>query len=263
MIHTDNNNRIDTERFQYALSLYNASKSHNNRAEPGSIGTLGEKSLHAVLKLYYEPDSSRHELPVGEHIADIVGEEGVIEIQTRRLSALKNKLKSLLEICRVTVVHPIITGKRIISVSGETGEVISVRKSPKHGTLYTEMREIYALREHLTEENLTLKLPLLTANEYRTYGVRTNRRKKQRTKRGEYISDIIPTDIIDEITLAQSSDYAILMPQGLPDAFGVRTFAEAAGTDEPSARMAINLLVRTGHLLHCGKEGNARIYSPT
>ena len=133
-----------------------------------SIGTLKEKSLHAVLKWYYEPDGSRHEIPVGDYIADIVGENGIIEIQTRGLSHLKPKLSGLLGLCRVTVVHPIIASRRIISVDGNTGEVISVRKSPKHETIYTEMRELYSLRGMLADSNLTLKFPILTADEYRT-----------------------------------------------------------------------------------------------
>lgn len=251
MITTDNNNRIYTERFCQALSIYKGQKARQapeSGEKAASIGTLGEKSLHAVLKLYYEPDDSRHEIKVGEHIADIVGEDGIIEIQTRNLSALKPKLNAFLSVCRVTVVHPIITSKRVISINGETGEIISMRKSPKHGTIYTEIREIYTLRELLTHENLTLKLPLLTADEYRTFGVKTKRRKKQRTRNGEYISDMLPTGIIDEITLAKSSDYAILMPEGLPDQFTTRQFASAASTDQSSARMAINLLIRTGQL---------------
>ena len=253
---TDRNYLFDTERFSHALSLYEEMRAKTERGSeyPGSaenadkapsIGVLGEKSLHAFLKLYYEPDPGRHEIKVGNHVADIVGEDGIMEIQTRHLSALKPKLNDFLGTCRVTVVHPVIASKRVISVNGDTGEVISVRKSPKHGTVYSQMREIYSLRELLTHENFTLRLPLLTADEYRTFGVRTNRRKKQRTRSGEYVSDMIPTGIIDEITLAESSDYTILLPEGLPREFTVREFAAAASTDEQSARMAVNLLIRT------------------
>lgn len=260
MITTDNSFSANKQKFNHALSVFKASKD----VEKGhSIGVLGEKSLHAVLKWYYEPDGSRHEIKVGEHIADIVGENGIIEIQTRGLSHLKPKLTALLDLCRVTVVHPIIVSKRIISVSDSTGEVISIRRSPRRGTIYSEMRELYALRELLAHKNLTLKLPMLTADEYRTFGVKTNRRKKQRTKKGEYISDIIPTDIIDEITLSQSPDYAILIPDGLPETFGVIEFADAAGTDAPSARMAINLLVKTEHAVSDGKDGRRRRFRLT
>ena len=232
---TDNINRIDKSRFSYALAVYQSSDASGAGR---SIGTLGEKSMHSVLKWYYEPDGSRHEQKVGDYVADIVGENGVTEIQTRGLAPLKGKLTALLELCRVTVVHPVIVSRRIVSVDGATGEVISVRKSPKHGSLYTEIRALYPLRELLSDGNLTLRLPLLTADEIRTFGVSTRRRKKQRTRRGEYVSDTVPTDIIDEITLAETSDYSILIPEGLPAIFGAKEFASAAGTDEDSARRA-------------------------
>lgn len=257
VIITDSTNRVDKERFFYACRTYKLTA--KDRSTP-SIGTLGEKSLHAVLKCYYEPDSSRHEIAVGNFVADIVGEDGIIEIQTRSLSHLKPKLAALLELCRVTVVHPIIVNKRVISIDDATGEVISVRKSPKHGSIYTEMRELYTLRELLPLDALTLKFPLLEADEYRTFGVKTGRRKKQRTRRGEYVSDMIPTDLLGEITLSAPSDYALLIPDGLPAEFGAAEFGAAAGTDPASARMAINLLTMMKLAEKTGKSGNRFIY---
>jgi hypothetical protein len=240
VIITNNTNRIDKQTFSYA---YNQYASLQDRRGGASIGTLSEKSLHAVLKLCYEPDTDRHEINVGSFVADIVGEDGIIEIQTRGLSRLKPKLAGLSELCRVTIVHPIIADKRIISLDGETGQVISIRKSPKHGTLFGAVRELYTLRNFLPGDRLTLRLPVLVADEYRTFGVKTNRRKKQRRRGEEYISDIIPTDIIDEIILRQSEDYAVFIPEGLPSPFSSSDFAAAAQTDVSSARMTINLLM--------------------
>ena len=51
--------------------------------EKKGIGTLGEKTLHAVLKHYFEPDSSFHEIRCGTFFADIFNAEGITEIQTR------------------------------------------------------------------------------------------------------------------------------------------------------------------------------------
>ena len=48
------------------------------------IGTLSEKTLHSVLKNYFEPFSENHEIKIGNYVADIVGENGIIEIQTRQ-----------------------------------------------------------------------------------------------------------------------------------------------------------------------------------
>ena len=46
--------------------------------EKSGIGTLGEKTLHAILKWYYEPDSSKHETRIGPFVADIVTDSGII-----------------------------------------------------------------------------------------------------------------------------------------------------------------------------------------
>ncbi len=47
---------------------------------PGGIGTLGEKTLHSVLKNYFEPDESRHEVKIANYVADIAAENSIIEI---------------------------------------------------------------------------------------------------------------------------------------------------------------------------------------
>lgn len=58
----------------------------------GGIGTLGEKTLHSVLKYYFEPDASRHEVKVGGFVADILTEDGIIE--TRRASLTSSETSS-------------------------------------------------------------------------------------------------------------------------------------------------------------------------
>ena len=67
-------------------------KSHNDKG----IGTLSEKTLHAVLKMYYEPDEDNHEVAIDGYYADIYNEHGIIEIQTRQLNKLRDKLSVFL-----------------------------------------------------------------------------------------------------------------------------------------------------------------------
>lgn len=240
-----------------ALRAYDSCGRHGRGA---SIGTLGEKTLHGVLKYYYEPDPERHEVAVGDYVADIVGENGVIEIQTRSLAPIRAKLMGLAELCRVTVVHPVIVSKRITVIDAGTGEAVSSRMSPKHGSVYSEVRSIYPVRELLADGSVALRLPLLTADELRLTGVRTNRRKKQRGRAGEYISDLRPTGIAGEIVLSEPSDYAALLPEGLPEVFGSQEFAAAARTDIQSARMTLNLLTATGQVLRSGRDGKRLIF---
>ena len=65
------------------------------------IGTLNEKTIHTVLKHYYEPDVSHHEIKVGRYYADIYNENGIIEIQTRQFNRLRLKLNEFLNEYRV------------------------------------------------------------------------------------------------------------------------------------------------------------------
>jgi len=39
-------------------------KSHNDKG----IGTLSEKTLHAVLKMYYEPDEDNHDMALADYL---------------------------------------------------------------------------------------------------------------------------------------------------------------------------------------------------
>lgn len=247
---------IDRDKFRLACEQFASSERAAN-----SIGTLGEKSLHATLKWYYESDGHRHEIPVGNYVADIVGEQGIIEIQTRNFVKLKPKLAELLEAARVTVVHPLISQKRIINTEFKTGEVTSSRKSPKRCTIYSAVHELYAIKPLLDHPNLIIKLPVLSADEIRVYGKHTKRRKKQHTRKGEYVSDIIPTDIFNEITLAEPQDYRTFLPESLPQEFNSADFAEIAGTDVYAARRILNILHDMKLVRRTGKRGNTILYT--
>lgn len=82
------------------------------------VGTLGEKTLHNVLKRAVEPDTSCHEIPVGRYVADVRNAHGFFEIQTRSLYKLKEKAAFFLEQGPLTVVYP---------VFGKTGFCIWIR----------------------------------------------------------------------------------------------------------------------------------------
>ena len=92
--------------------------------ERSGIGTLGEKTLHAVLKNYFEPHKENQEIRIGSFIADIVNENGVIEIQTRQFNKLLRKLENFLEYCNVTIVYPIPQIKYLSWIDTETGEIV-------------------------------------------------------------------------------------------------------------------------------------------
>ena len=116
---------IDRLRFETACRTVTS----GGRLQKG-IGTKSERSVHAVLKNYFEPYHDSQEQKVGSYIADIVGESGIIEIQTASFSHLRGKLAEFLPISRVTVVYPVYVKKVIVTLDGDTGEVKSRRTSP-------------------------------------------------------------------------------------------------------------------------------------
>ena len=97
------------------------------------IGTLGEKTLHAVVKLYIEPDEDYHEVPLEGYVADIFREGKIFEIQTANFNVLRNKLKAFLPLYKVTIVYPVAASKWIRWMDKETGEITNRRKSPISG----------------------------------------------------------------------------------------------------------------------------------
>ena len=61
--------------------------------ERAGIGTLSEKTVHAVLKNYYAPDERLHERAVSGCVADIFDGERIVEIQTRSFDKMRTKLE--------------------------------------------------------------------------------------------------------------------------------------------------------------------------
>ena len=115
------------------------------------IGTLRERSLHAVLKYWADPDETHHEIPLEGLVADVFDGERVTEIQTRGFSKLRPKLARLLPRYPVTVIYPVAQVKRTAWIDPETGESTPLRRSPKTGRVWDAFAEMYYLRDYLRD----------------------------------------------------------------------------------------------------------------
>ena len=137
-----------------------------NRERQG-IGTLSEKTVHAVLKNYYAPDTDMHEIPIENFVADIFTGTEIIEIQTRSFQVMRRKLDAFLKIYPVTIVYPIPHVKWLSWIDEESGEMSPKRKSPKKGNPYVAFKELYKIRPFLKNENLRFRFALIDMEEYR------------------------------------------------------------------------------------------------
>ena len=205
----------------------------------GGIGTLGERTLHAALKLYYEPDADLHEVGVGRYVADIKNTEGITEIQTRGFSSLAKKLDAFLPEGQVTVVYPLAAKKWIAMLDPETGTLGEKHKSPKKETPLDALWELSFILPHIGDVNLTVRLPMLEVLEFRRRGGRRWRNSTTRLER-------LPLDLIDEAAL--------------PAVFTAADFAKAAKRNQKFTQKALKTLCALGTVERCGKVQHAYLY---
>lgn len=135
--------------------------------ERNGIGTLSEKTIHAVVKNFYAPDEDMQEIPIGNYVADIYTGKEIIEIQTRNFNTMRPKLKCFLEEYPVTVVYPIPRRKYLSWIDEETGECSPKRKSPLTGSPYMAFPELYKIKMFLQYRNLHFRFLLMDMEEYR------------------------------------------------------------------------------------------------
>lgn len=222
------------------------------------IGTKGESTVHAVLKNYYEPYQDRQEQSVGGYVADIIGEDGIIEIQTSQFSHLKEKLRAFLQVSRVTVVYPVYVKKKIITIDGDTGVIKSKRTSPLKESPYELFRELFPIAEFLKNENLSFRIVLLEADEYRIPPECLGKKKNRRGRLSVY--DREPTALVDEIAIDNVYDWERLIPCLFDTDYTTADLALRAGISRADAQLALSALYRGGIVVRSGKEGNAFTY---
>lgn len=241
---------FDPERFLNVRNAVLASERETN-----GIGTLGEKSLHLILKTYYEPITALHEQKIGRYVADILNEDGVTEIQTRSFSSMRAKLHAFLSVTDVTVIHPVVHNKWMNWVNPETGETTSLRKSPKTGTLYDAFWELGGIPELLSHPRLTVCLVLLDMEETRFLNGWSRDRK-----RGSSRADRIPRALLSETFLHTPADYAALLPNALPQRFTRSELAKAVGQPSERGYTLTRVFGAAGVIADDGKRGREYLY---
>ena len=237
------------------LRFENARKKLLESPQSKGIGTLAEKTVHAVLKEYYGGGEENKEIPLGGFVADVVSEDGVIEIQTRALYRLERKLEALLPLCRVTVVYPIEDRKYLLDIDPDSGELVSRRLSPKRVKIWHGIAELYGIRKYLGNENLTVRFLVLTVEETR---IRAAGKKRRADK-----IDKIPLEMTAEVVIRRKEDMAKLLPENLPDGFTAAEFAKLCRVNADTAGKCIRVLSVMGIITECGKQGRCKLWRKT
>lgn len=220
------------------------------------IGTLSEKTIHAILKNYYQPDEDKQEMPIENFVADIYSDGEIIEIQTRQFNRMRDKLKAFLPLYPVTIVYPIPREKWLVWIDEESGELSKKRKSPVKGNPYMAFPELYKIKMFLKDPNIRLKLVFLDIEEYRLLNGWSRDRKK-----GSSRYDRIPTELVEEIDINCIRDYMQFVPYELEGEFTSKEFAKAAHISVSLAQTVLNILYYVGTVTRTGKRGNLILYT--
>lgn len=221
----------------------------------GGIGVLGEKTLHATLKLWLDDDPAHHEIPLPcGSIADIFDGERVTEIQTANFSGFRNKLEKLLDSYPVTVVHPLVRVKWVSWVDPETGEITKPRRSGRRGSFTDAGKQLIYILPLLGHPNLTVRLVLLDVEEQRLLDGWGNG-----GKRGSHRAERLPLALGEEITLKVPADYTALLPPDLPTPFTAAQFGKAARLQGRRLQGTLKVLLTLG-ILRREKEGQKFLY---
>ena len=88
---------------------------------------------------------------------------------------LRRKLDTFLKYYPVTIVYPIVHTKYLYWIDEETGEISSKRKSPKTGTIYDAVPELYKIKMYLNNFILA-DLPIINALSRRDFPMITPQR---------------------------------------------------------------------------------------
>ena len=222
--------------------------------ERGTVGLLSEKTMHAVLKEYFEADRAFHEIKVGAFYADILRENEITEIQTRSLCNLRKKLDAFLKDYTVTVVYPVAYEKNLIWLDRESGEVSDKRRVGRKGSFFDAGRELWYLSDYLLHPNLKIRLLLINLDEYRLLN------KKGGKKRGTLRYDRIPLALVGELLLEERESFYALLPEKLPSPFTAKQFRKAVKGGPRTAPALLSVLMRVGVVQRVGKDGNAYLY---
>ncbi len=188
------------------------------------IGTYSEKSLHFILKNFFEPDRDRHEVAYKGYVADVMSDGKITEIQTATLSGLREKLDAFLPDACVRLVFPIRKYKSIVWMDPETGEVKNTPKRRKSENIYALLCELIYIADYLRDPNLCITVVELAVDDYRYLDGWSHDKKKGATK-----LDTVPTELISVTDLIMPDSLYSFIPKELGSVFTRQDFAKATG----------------------------------
>ncbi len=213
------------------------------------IGELQEKSLHHYIKYYLEENPNYHEVSIGPYVADICKDGEIIEIQTQGFDKLRDKLDFYLKDYLVTIVYPIAKTKYL--KVNKLNNTSVIRKSPKKGSIYDAVWELYKIKPFLNNKNLRIKLLFLDVLE--------ERNETSMSRKGFFKVEAYPNSVVDLVNINNLSDYLIFVNK-MEENFTSNDLAKAKKITKRIASLTLSILKYLGVLEAIGKRGKSYLY---
>lgn len=220
----------------------------------GSIGKLQERSLHAKIKELYNTPDAEVEVKVDGYFIDVVKGDLLIEIQTRKFSSIKSKLRKLMQNHPVRLVHPVAKEKWVTRQTTD-GEVIGRRKSPKRMSILHIFEELVSIPAFIKHPNFELEVLLIQEEE-----IRVNDGKGSWKRKGWSSVDRQLIDVVDRQLFSTPKDFLRLIPDTIEEPFSTKTIAEILNSPRRIVQKMTYCLRKMEVLKIAGKEGNAHLY---
>lgn len=247
--------------------LDEAGDSAKDKPEHSGINTFCEKTLHAVLKCYFESDKSKHEVPCKGYIADIKNENKIVEIQTRSLRNLCAKLDAFSAENEVLVVYPVkirltkrqyktkvrwLTTDRTVSVNPEKS-IQTMTVGERVRAFNNFFVEMFGVANFACNKNIKFCAIFVEVDKIKKGEVEYKRGKRVKTR---IDTDNVPKSIFEEVYFTEPADWFEIVGLKFQKPFSVQEYAESAGLEEEQAKLVLYLLTRLNLLEKTGKRGS-------
>lgn len=211
--------------------------------------------LHQQLKEHYVSDPDRHEVVVGGFRIDAVDRKGrLIEIQCASLSAIRNKIRTLVDDHQVVVVKPLAARKKIVTLHRRGGDIVSTRFSPVRQTIAHVFLELvhFGIFPH---PRLQLDVLLTVQEEVRVPPTeRSSWRKKYSVEERTLVT------VEHHVKLKTANDLWKALDLQLPEQFTTADLVNASQMPRWLAQKAAWCFRRMEFFEVCGKAGNSVVY---
>ncbi len=217
------------------------------------IGSLNETPFHASLKRLVAPAGARFEVDVEGYVVDVVCDDLLIEVQTRNVSGMREKLGALVPMYRVRLVLPVPERKWIVRCYDDGSE--QRRRSPKRGVPEDVFRELVSIPELLGHPNFEVEIVLTEQEELRRHVPGKAWRRKGWVVTGRRLLAVTGRHLLREPT-----DLLTFLPTALSCRFTTLELARLGGYPRRTAQQATYCLRGLGLIEAVGRQGNAIEY---